>query len=62
MLYLISPILAFALTAASAVAMIVAFVAFVAGFDGWTVMASGLALTTGALWLYSEFESATAHR
>jgi hypothetical protein len=59
MRHLLSPILAVTLTAASAAAMTVAFVA---GFEGWTVMASGLALTAGALWLYSNFEASASNR
>jgi hypothetical protein len=59
MRHLLSPILAVTLTAASAAAMTVTFVA---GLDAWTVMASGLALTAGALWLYSDFEARTSNR
>ena len=59
MRHLLSPILAVVLTGLSAAAMIVAFGA---GLDGWTVMASGLALTAGALWLYSEFEGRTSNK
>ena len=59
MRHLLSPILAFALASAGAGAMIFFFAA---GWGGWTVMAAGLALTTGALWLYSDFDRATAHR
>ena len=28
---------------------------FATGSNGWTVMAAGLALTVGALWLYADF-------
>jgi hypothetical protein len=59
MRHLLSPLLAFALAGAGASAMIFFFAA---GWDSWTVMAAGLALTIGALWLYSDFERGTAHR
>jgi hypothetical protein len=59
MRHLLSPILAVTLTAASAAAMTVAFVT---GLDAWTVMASGLALTVGALWLFSDYEGSTSNK
>ena len=57
--HFLSPILAVALTGTSAAAMIFSFTV---GLDGWMVMASGLALTVGALWLYSDYEGHTSNR
>ena len=54
----ISLILAIALMAVGAVALI--FLLFYAEhIRGWMLMAAGLVLTTGAMWLYSDFINAT---